>query len=161
MRELFNVAELVRIGIEDESSGVVFYSALAKTVSTPRLREIFAELAEQEKFHKARFEQMLTSLGIAQPKEEYPGEYTEYLRTLTSQRAFPDQAAAMRLAQECKNDMEAIELAIRFERDTIMLMNEMRMLLPSGDSDIVNELVREEQSHLVTLNDARRQARPQ
>ena len=156
MRELFEVSELVRIGVEDEKSGVAFYQKVAEKVSNDDLKKLFADLANQEKYHQKRFEQMLKELGGHTQKEEYPGQYTNYLRALTSERAFPDPDAAIRQADAIASDAEAVDLASRFERDTLILMNEMRSVLPVGDKSIIDELVREEQQHLVSLADARR-----
>ncbi len=156
MTEQFEVAELVKIGIEDERSGVAFYSRLAEKVENSGLRGIFADLAEQEKYHQRRFEEMLQRLGGVRTPEEYPGQYMAYLSALTSGRAFPDPEGAERAADECESDAAAVALAGRFERDTIILMNEMRSLVPKKDGQIVDELIREEQNHLVTLSEARR-----
>ncbi|MGC9453341.1 MAG: ferritin family protein [Phycisphaerae bacterium] len=156
MPEQFEVAELVKIGVEDERSGVAFYSRLADSAKDSGLRSIFADLAEQEKFHQKRFEDMLERLGGVKTPEEYPGQYMAYLSALTSGRAFPDPAAAERAAENCGSDAEAVELASRYERDTLMLMNEMRPLVGEKDRGTVDELIREEQTHLVTLSEARR-----
>jgi len=154
MSPLFDVAELVRIGVEDEKTGVAFYSALAAKTARPRLREMYRGLAEQERHHQKRFEQMLQNLGGYQPTESYPGEYIAYLRAMLDSRAFPDEAAGRRVASECRSDADALALAIRFERDTLVLLNELRGLVPAADRPIVDELTREEQSHLVELTRA-------
>jgi rubrerythrin len=159
MGELFDIGELVRIGVEDEKAGVAFYSALAGKARDAELRKVFANLAEQEKYHQKRFEQMLLDLGGHRQREEYPGQYMDYLRVLTGERAFPDPETAVRRADECPDDLAGLEMASRFERDTLLLMNEMRGLVPEKDKVIVDELAREEQSHLVTLAGARRRAR--
>ena len=156
MAELFEIAELVKIAVEDERTGVAFYSAIAEKVQKPQLKQIFSRLAEEEKFHQQRFEEMLEDLRGHKPREEYPGQYMAYLRTLTSDRAFPDEDTALHMAKQCADDAAAVELASRFERDTLMLMNELRGLVPDRHSRIVNELAREEQGHLVTLAEARR-----
>jgi rubrerythrin len=158
MAELFEVAELVKVAVEDEKSGVAFYSTLAGKTRSAALRKTFAELAEQEKFHRKRFEQMLEGLGGHKAAESYPGEYMVYLRALTDNRAFPDEQAARRMAEQCKDDAAALELAIRFERDTLLLMNEMRGMVGRKDASVVRELAQEEQSHLVVLANARREA---
>jgi len=156
MAELFEVAELVKVAVEDERSGVAFYSKLAE--KSAKLKDVFSRLAEEEKYHQKRFEEMLDDLGGHRPHgEEYPGQYTEYLKTLTTERAFPDEQAALRAAEDCKDDAEALALASRFERDTLILMNEMRGLVPEKDSAVVDELANEERGHLVTLAEARRQ----
>ena len=156
MAELFEVAELVKVAVEDEKTGVAFYSVLAGKCAKPELKDIFARLAEEEKYHQQRFEQMLAALGSHKPREEYPGQYMAYLRTLTDERAFPDEATAIRLAGECPDDAAAVDLASRFERDTLMLMHELAGLVPENDQVVVNELAEEEQQHLVTLAKARK-----
>ncbi len=154
MAEQFEITELVKIAVEDEISGVAFYTALAKKTQDQELQKTFAELAEQEKYHQKRFEEMLAGLGGHKPAEEYPGQYMAYLRVLTDQRAFPDPKAAYKAAQQCRDEAAALTLAIRFERDTLMLMNEMRKLVPAKDAPIVEQLAGEEQSHLVVLTQA-------
>lgn len=156
MSEQFEVAELVKIGVEDERSGVAFYTQLADKAENSGLRTTFADLAEQEKFHQKRFEDMLDRLGGVKTPQEYPGQYMAYLSALTSGRAFPDPDAARQAAENCRSDAEAVDLASRFERDTLILMNEMRSLVPEKDRGTVDELIREEQTHLVTLSEARR-----
>jgi rubrerythrin len=155
MGELFEVAELVAIAVEDEKSGVAFYSVLAGRAKDPQLRQTFADLARQEKFHQKRFEEMLAELGGCRMPEEYPGQGRAYLRALTDDRAFPGPEAARRKAQECPDDGAALELALRFERDTLLLMNEMRGLVPERDRKTVDELALEEKAHVVALTAAR------
>ncbi|MBS3733883.1 MAG: ferritin family protein [Phycisphaerae bacterium] len=158
MAELFEITELVKIGIDDEKAGVGFYQTMAERADNERLKAIFADLADQERYHQRRFEQMLEDLGGHTPsREQYAGEYRQYLQALTSDRAFPDPDAARKMAQECPDDRSAVELAVRFERDTLLLMHEMASLMPDKHRDVVNDLAEEEQSHLVTLADARRQ----
>jgi rubrerythrin len=155
MREVFEVAEMVRISIEDERTGVAFYSTLTQLARTPDMRKLFAGLAEQEKFHQKRFEDMFKAMGSYQPKEQYPGEYMTYVRTLADTRAFPDEQTACRMAHQCTSDAQAVELASRFERDTLMLFNEIRGLLDEKDKAVIETIIREEQAHLVTLAEAR------
>lgn len=155
MSNLFDVAELVRIGVEDEKSGIAFYTVLAENAKDPGLRQTFARLAEQERQHCERFQKMLDGLGDYKPRESYSGEYMAYLRTMLADRAFPDEQAALAQAKACEDDLAGLALATRFERDTLLLMNEMRGMVPERDRHIVDELAKEEQSHLVELSQAR------
>ncbi len=155
MARMFEVSELVQVAVDDEKSGVAFYSALAGKVKDAKLKDTFNDLAEQERYHQKRFEQMLKDIGEHRPAERYADEYATYLRALTSDRAFPDETAAVRAAEQCADDLAAVNLSLRFERDTLILMNEMRSLVHETDRSIVDELIKEEQSHLVTLTAAR------
>ena len=154
MSPLFEIAELLKIGVEDEISGVAFYGMLAEKTKNPAMRKVYASLADQERYHQERFQKMLDELGEYEAPESYSGEYVAYLRALLDSRAFKDPETAKKLAAETPDDKEAIKLAIRFERDTLGLMNELRDMVPKKDQDVVDNLAREEQAHLVELTRA-------
>ncbi len=160
MSPLFHVAELVRIGVEDEKSGVAFYETLARKTGDDELRKTYEGLAQQERCHQKRFEDLLDELGNVQPTETYPGEYIAYLRAMLDSRAFRAPDAAARMARRCKDDAAALDLAIRFERDTLILMKELREMVPAKDREVVDDLAREEQGHLVELGRARQRLAP-
>lgn len=159
MPELFDVTDLLRVAVQDEKTGAAFYTAMSQKAANPNLRETFAAIAQQEKGHQQRFEKMLQACGGASTREEYSGQYIEYLRAMTSQRAFADEPTAVNLAQKCQSDLAAVDLALRTERDTILLMLELRQLAGDANRQIVDDVIREEQTHLVTLTEARRIAR--
>ena len=155
MGELFDVVELVRVAVEDERTGGAFYAAAAERAEDPNLKATFADLADQERYHQARFEKMLAELGDVRPPELYSGEYASYLGALTRDRAFPDETSAVRMAEQCEDDLAFLDVALGFERNTLNLVNEMRVLVSEADKDIVDDITCEEQAHLVALLEAR------
>ncbi len=155
MPELFEVQELVKVAVEDEKSGVAFYTVASQQASDAELKGTFSDLANQERYHQRRFEKMLQELGGLKTPETYPGEYQSYIKALTDSRAFPDEQTAERMARQCADDLAAVNLALRFERDTLMLMNEMRALVSEKHRPVVDELANEEKSHLVVLTAAK------
>jgi len=155
MGELFDVAELVRVAIEDERTGSAFYAAAAKRAKDPGLKATFADMASQERYHQARFEKMLAELGEVKPPEQYSGEYASYLGALTKDRAFPDEASARATAEACENDLTSVNVALGFERKTLNLVNEMGLLIPEDAKGVVDDITCEEQAHLVSLLEAR------
>ena len=155
MGELFDVAELVRVAVEDERTGGAFYAAAARRATDADLKATFADMADQERYHQARFEKMLAELGEIKPPEGYSGEYASYLGALTRDRAFPDEDGARRMAEACEGDLAFLDVALGFERNTLNLINEMRMLVPDSAKSVVDDITCEEQAHLVTLLEAR------
>jgi rubrerythrin len=155
MAGMFEVTELVKVGVEDERTGVAFYQASSAKARSKDLKRIFADLAEQERYHQKRFEQLLRDLGGYKSPERYSGEYASYLEALTTDRAFPDEDTALKKVAGGGDDRSLVEMASRFERDTLGLMNEMRKLVREQDRPVVDQLIREEQGHLVTLSVAR------
>jgi rubrerythrin len=159
MSELFEVPEIVRVAVEDERTGVAIYTALAAAARGAEVRALFEKLVGQERYHQMRFEGILEQMGGHQPREQYEGEYVAYLRTLTSTRAFPDPSAAVEAAKRCRADAEALDLAGRYERDTLEIINELRELVGGKHKDVVDEIAREERAHVVALAEARRKLR--
>jgi rubrerythrin len=143
------------MGVEDERTGAAYYSTLAEKAAEEKLRALYADLAAQERVHLERFQNLLEELGDVHPAESHPDEYVEYLRAMLNTRAFPDAEAATQRALELIDDAAAsLALSIRFERDTVTLMKELEGMVPDRHSHIVDDLIREEQSHLVQLTRA-------
>jgi len=155
MGELFDVAELVRVAVEDERTGAAFYTVAAEMARDARLKEIFTQIAQQERYHQERFERMLAAMGEHKPPELYSGEYANYLVALTKDRAFPNEAGARNMARQCTDDLAALAVALGLERNTLNLINEMRSLVPESGKGVVDDITCEEQAHLVMLLEAR------
>lgn len=155
MKELFEAPELVRIAVEDERTGVAFYTAMVAKAHALAVKETFADLATQELYHLKRFGEMLDGMANFLPREQYSGEYMAYLRAITHTRAFPDERTALDMVAACDDDADFVDLAARFERDTLILLNELRGMVDPRDRPILDEIAREEQNHLVTLAEAR------
>ena len=155
MAKMFQASELVQVAVDDEKSGAAFYQALAETTANAELKEFFTALAEQERHHQRRFEELLKQVGGHKPPDRYADEYLSYVQALTTDRAFPDEAAAVRKARECGGDEAALALALRFERDTLVLLNEMRGMVAEKDRPVIAEIIAEEQQHVVDLTGVR------
>jgi rubrerythrin len=143
----------LRLGVNDEKSGVALYTTLAARTLTPELQTLFTDLADQERFHQRRFEEMLSSLDGAPAGAPSEAE-RNYLQALTSLLAFPDEDSARRLAGQTVDDAAALDLAATFERDTLLLMQEMKQLVPRADHGVVEQLIDEERAHVVALTQA-------
>lgn len=153
---LFNVADLIRMAIEDERAGKALYGALLKKVRDPGLKQTFQTLLEQERLHEAAFEKMLAECSSSHVREEYDGQYMEYLRVLLQERAVPTEELAVAEAGKCADDSAALGLASRMERDTLMLFSELESLLPPEAHKVMDAVTLEERQHLITLAQARR-----
>jgi rubrerythrin len=154
MAELFEIGDLVKVAVEDERTGVAFYGKVAE--KSDKLKETFAELQKAERHHQQVFEGMLAEVGGLKTKEEYDGQYMAYLSAMTASRAFPDTQTAVKMAEGCKGDADALALANRLERDTLILLNELRGMVPPKHAHMVDAIVAEEREHLVTLAKAQK-----
>ena len=140
---LLHVSELIDIAVRDEEAGVAFYRALASEARDPRVRERMLAIAVQEEAQLAWFKKMRAEVGEARVAEQYPGEDDEYLHALTAP-AFPDVADAGELARRAKTDAEALEIAMRLEKDTLLLLVEMKRFLNDRHHKYLDLVIDEE-----------------
>jgi len=152
---LFKVSEIVQMAIDEEHNGYFFYNALAECAQNDTLKEAAKRLAEQERGHEKAFTELRQRLGAYQPPEQYPGEYANYVNALMGGKSFPSEEAAVKLAQRAGGDVQAVDTAILFEKNTLLFLGEMRKLVPQRDRATVDELIDEERQHLVDLSNIR------
>jgi rubrerythrin len=60
------------------------------------------------------------------------------------------------MATRAESDTEALELAIRAEKDSILFYYQMREIMPQRAQPTVNKIIAEEKSHLRQLSELKR-----
>lgn len=151
MGNLFYANEIVKMNITEEQNGAAYYTALAEKARSKKLRAAAARIAEQERHHEKLFTELLEKLGEPDVAESYPGEYDAYVKALLNYKIFPDAESAAAMARE-KSDADAVKLAIQTERNTLLLLEELRKHVPDAERKYVDVTIREEQQHLADLN---------
>ena len=147
----FRAREVVDFARQIERRGQAFYRALAAKAANPQVKELFAALAEEEKAHEDLFGRMLSGLEGYQPPESYPGEYQEYVQALLDAHVFARDLSPEELAGRAAGPGEALDMAIGFEKDSLVLFYELRSLVPEQERAAVDNLIREEQRHIRQL----------
>ena len=149
----FSGAEMVALAIETEQSGYTFYIKAAEAARTEGVRDLCELLAAAEAAHEATFRRMQQSVGVFEPPESYVGEWSAYGQALLASRVLPNAEVAAQLATATTTDLEAVELAIRFEKDTILFMYEMSGQVPAGEAKTLDALIGEEKQHVQMLTE--------
>ncbi len=155
MAGIFNAHDLLELALQIERNGHAFYTAVSRTAKASTLRDLCLFLAGEEEKHLAIFQGLLEKVGRRPLPESYAGEYQAYVEALAGSRVFVGDDAWRRLAEEAKTDVQALNTAIQFEKDTILFFVEMRGLLARRDQPIVAELVNQERQHVRKLVEAR------
>jgi rubrerythrin len=156
MGNIFAGSEIVEIGIQIEKNGRDFYNTLAKESKNQKTVEIFKYLAGEEEKHIAVFQKILGSVEKYEPPESYPTEYFAYMHALASEQVFTQKDKGEGVARAIKNDEEAIEKGIGFEKDSIIFYEGMKKAVPKYDHKVIDELITQEQSHLRKLSDLKK-----
>ena len=153
----FSGNELINIAIDIEGRGAAFYDTMAKTSREAATRQVFQYLHDMERRHIQLFQGMLTKIGKFRPPEGYTEEYAAYLEAMVGSAVFSDDLLTSEMVSRTDSDIEALELAIIAEKDSILFYYEMRDIIPKQSQPIVNQIIAEEKSHLRQLSDLKRE----
>jgi rubrerythrin len=151
MSTIFSGSEIVEIGIEIEKNGKAFYEEVLKNASDDNAEVIFKYLANEEGKHIAVFEKMLDSVKKYEPIEAYPGEYFSYMKALANEHVFTKKDVGVSIAKEVKDDLGAIVIGIKFEKDSIIFYEGMKKVVPEVEHRLLDSLIEQEQVHLNKL----------
>ncbi len=151
MEKVFAPVEIVEIGIQIEINGKDFYDGVAKKSKDKKAREIFKYLSGEEEKHIGVFADILATVKQYRPKEAYPQEYFAYMNSLASEHVFTQKNKGKETARKVKNEIEALDLGIGFEKESIVFYEEMKRIMPEKDINLLEGLIREERKHLADL----------
>jgi hypothetical protein len=112
-----------------------------------------AYLGDAEGHHETAFRTMKAQFvaAAAAAAEAYDGERDEYINALLHSRMLQDESGALQMIHEMKDDQQALDFAIGFEKDTILFMFEMREVLPEGEREQIDTLIQQERTHVRLL----------
>ncbi|MFH1678927.1 MAG: ferritin family protein [Candidatus Omnitrophota bacterium] len=162
MGNIFAGSEIVELGIQIEKNGRDFYKTLVQhskelaskqAENGDKIKEVFQYLAGEEEKHIAVFKKILDSVQKYDPPEAYPGEYFAYMNALAGDYIFTQKDKGSQVAKNITNSKDAVELGIRFEKDSIIFYEGMKKAVPDYGHKLVDELILQEQSHLRQLSD--------
>jgi len=152
----FSASELINIAIGIERRGIAFYDTMARSTENAEARNIFQYLADMERMHIRIFQGMLGEADKYQPPESYAEEYAAYLQALVDSAVFTDDSITSEMATQLSSDIEAMELAIGAEKDSILFYYAMKEIMPQRAQPTVNKIITEEKSHLRELSELKK-----
>lgn len=156
MTKKFTGQELIDIAIRIEKNGEELYKTLAEQSEFATVKNAFKALANEERKHVASFDRIQDIIGRFNPQEAYPGEYAQYLQALADENVFARKDVFMDLAKKVVTIEEALDLAIMFEKETLIFLHGIVDSLDSDDYPVLNELVLQEKEHLQKLSEIKR-----
>ena len=147
----FSGSELINIAIGIERRGVVFYDVMTRSTKNDASHDIFKHLTDMERQHIQIFQDMLNDVDKYQVPESDTEEYAAYLQALVDSAVFTDDFLTSEMATRVNNDIEALELAISAEKDSILFYYGMQDLIPRPAQSTVNKIIAEEKLHVRQL----------
>jgi rubrerythrin len=153
----YNADEIYEIGVMIEKNGKRFYEAAADTSQQALVKDFFSRLAAWESEHIKLFSTLKDGLsGKAQVELTYDpaNELSLYLQAAADTHIFRADADIAGLVSRCKTTIDALSMALTFEKDSVVLYSTMLNLVPQhlGKND-VEKILQEELKHVAIITD--------
>ena len=152
---VYSGAEVFQIAMELEETGRVFYETAAEATNNRAVADICKKLAEEEGKHHQRLKTMGEELVRRPPSRPLTWDELHFAQLLIEERVLPDPEAAVEAASGGKAQ-DILDIALRLEKDSLLLYYELLGEVDSKDSPAVQQIIKEEQTHVRNLTEAKR-----
>jgi rubrerythrin len=147
MSYLLAVKEILGFAVYIEERGYEFYVEAMKKFAAPRATELFQYLADEEFKHETFFKKLLEQADDA-ANGDADAEYQAYMKEFVKAHALGDkEAIRVKLARISSLD-EILDLAMGFEKDSIVFFSGLKEMLAKGRTAAVERVIHEEMGHL-------------
>ncbi|HHV73405.1 MAG TPA: ferritin family protein [Thermoanaerobacterium sp.] len=149
--------EVARLAIDIEERGYEFYTkASEKFSSDEKLRKFFDDMAQEEIIHKSKFEELYNKLLSEKKGDDslyFDIEASIYLTLLYNTSVFPSKDAVDEVLEKINKFEDAVELAIRAEKDSIIFYDEIvKDAKFDSTKKVAITLLNEEIKHFIDLS---------
>jgi len=153
---VFEAGDIVEAAIRIEENGANFYRYAMQIAGKEETKSLFRQLAEEEVKHQKTFSEILAGMDKSTPPEGYDGEYAAYLHNYVDNRlVFKTDVIAGELGA-IKDEVSAIDFAIRRELDSLLYYREIRELLPADRREAIERIILEEKKHFMKLSEMKK-----
>ena len=147
MPYLLDVKEILGFAVYIEQRGYEFYVGAMKKFADPRATPLFQYLADEEFKHEALFRKMMDGEAGFRSQDPDP-EYQAYMREFVKAHQLGDREAIQDKLARLKTLDDVLDLAMGFEKDSIVLFSELKELAARGSAAVLEKVVHEEMGHL-------------
>jgi rubrerythrin len=124
---------------------------MARSTESAALSSAFQFLVNMERQHVQIFLGMRSESARFMVMENYTAEHGAYLEALAASAVFTDDMVTSEVATKINSDIEALELAISAEKDSILFYYELMDIMPQTSQSLLSQVISEEKSHLRQL----------
>ncbi len=153
MSIFFSMQEVIEMAIATERSGQAFYHNASKLARENSRKELFQYLAEEEEKHRKTFQDLYNSLKKKPEITPYNWEEAKlYLEALVDSKFFARPDTAINLAKEAKDELEVINSAMNFEKETLLFFYQILEMIKSQEQELVKKIIEQEKKHIQRLS---------
>jgi rubrerythrin len=143
--------EIVEIAVRIEENGYAFYIAAADMIREPNdTKNLFLDLAEKETMHIAVFQKLLEKYE-PEDYETTTEDASAYIQNLADGHIFGKPDAGVKLAKNLKSTKEALQIAFKFENDSIAFYTELEKHAKTDSRKLIRQIIEEEKDHAADI----------
>ncbi|HXX53204.1 MAG TPA: ferritin family protein [Thermodesulfovibrionales bacterium] len=147
--ERFSIREVLDQAIQTERLGYQFYTIMAETFRGDEgLARLFSTLASKEQRHEKTFSELADLIRDDEPANWEEAE--QYLRAIVESEFFLGKNKSLPSLRQVKTAADAVNFALGFEKETLLYFYGIREAV--REKEIVDEIINEERSHVMWLN---------
>lgn len=148
----YSINEVLEMAIQIEKSGHQFYLKSKEKTNKEKIKELFDFLANEEIKHMEIFDRIKNRLNKTPYTLPYDWEEAKlYLKVITDSHFFSGEDKVLNLMEKAKDEKELIDLAIAFEKETLLFYYEILNLVIEEEKPVVIRLINEEKNHIKKL----------
>lgn len=148
----YSAEEIVRIAIDVEEKGALFYEHMAEISKDESSRQLFVSLADQERQHAGTFVELLRAAGEYAVDNSGEGVYDAYFKTISREFIITPEQIRDMLDKKDITPAQALDFAIAAEKNAILTYSALGENLPDDKKVLVSRIIEEERKHYVVLS---------
>ena len=157
MEKTFSATDIVEIAIEIEKNGRTFYTEFSKKLKEEKAKDFFLYMSEEEAEHEKKFKEILSSVMKHEPCESYPQDYFAYFNAIAQDCIFNDAQELKERFSRVESARGAIDFSIGIEKDSILIYESMKKIIPDKDKPLIEEIISQEKEHVLKLWNLRKE----
>ncbi len=155
MEEQFDAFEVLALAQSIEENTIEFYEKVCEMHSKKSECDFLLKLADMEKEHKETYAHMQAKLKKVSAESSNADLFTDidlYLKAVLDSQSVEGSQFASMLLRGDETLREILLIAIDLEKETILFYLGLKDVVRAvEDKEIVDKIIQEEKSHIVTL----------
>ena len=152
----FSPEDVVRLAVDIEKKGQAFYEELIESFDNPEIREIFQMMLNEEENHEYLFNDFLEKYTKDTVRKSFEEEGRGKIEALAASHLFVRNEKIEEKINQITSPIEAIELAIEFEKDSVVFFTGIKEYVFEDEYGVIEKLAKEEMLHDVRLLDMKK-----
>lgn len=152
----YSIDEVLEMAVQTEKLGYQFYTGMAgKFKNDSGLVKLFTTLASKEKMHEKTFSNLKDVVAGKGTEPVQWEEVTNYMRAYVESEFFLGRSKSLPAMDYIKTVEHAVTFALGFEKETLLYFWELRRIVK--EKEVLDQVIDEERSHIVWLDNFRRE----